>query len=178
VRVAQPPSCFVVKHAEPVGIDRCHAQRRSPFAVPYAEPAVAVRWHGSLPAREARLNQEASMSISYGDKAVDTLRNLVSVIESELTSAAPASALRVAWGQVVEILALGTRAARVPELRRQRNARRDALHVLLVRAAIAFEQVTPTEGHGPRFRVGRVRSQVWSPPVRHPRRCDGAVMEA
>ena len=53
------------------------------------------------------------MSISYGDKAVDTLRNLVSVIESELTSTAPGSALRVAWGQVVEILALGP----APELR-------------------------------------------------------------
>lgn len=53
------------------------------------------------------------MSISYGDKAVETLRTLVSVIESELADAAPADALRVAWAQMVEILALGP----APELR-------------------------------------------------------------
>jgi hypothetical protein len=53
------------------------------------------------------------MSISYGDKTVATLRTLVSAIESEFASAAPAEALRVAWTQVVEILALGP----PPELR-------------------------------------------------------------
>jgi hypothetical protein len=53
------------------------------------------------------------MSLSYGDKAIATLRSLVSVIESELASAAPAGGLRVAWAQMVEILALGP----PPELR-------------------------------------------------------------
>lgn len=53
------------------------------------------------------------MSISYGDKAVTTLRTLVAKIESELASATPAEALRAAWTEMVEILALGP----PPELR-------------------------------------------------------------
>lgn len=57
------------------------------------------------------------MSISYGDKTVTTLRTLVSVIESELASAAPAEALRAAWVAMVEILALGPQ----PELRQCAN---------------------------------------------------------
>jgi hypothetical protein len=53
------------------------------------------------------------MSISYGDKTVETLRTLVSVIEKEIVDAAPADGLRVAWAQMVETLALGP----APELR-------------------------------------------------------------
>jgi hypothetical protein len=53
------------------------------------------------------------MSLSYPDKSVATLRSLVSVIEHELASAAPAEGLRAAWTQMVEILALGP----APELR-------------------------------------------------------------
>ena len=53
------------------------------------------------------------MSNSYGDESVTTMRALVGVIKRELASAAPAGELRVAWDQLVEILALGP----APELR-------------------------------------------------------------
>ena len=53
------------------------------------------------------------MSISYGDKAETTLRTLVSVIERELATAAPTEALRAAWAEMMETLALGA----APELR-------------------------------------------------------------
>jgi hypothetical protein len=53
------------------------------------------------------------MSISHGDKAVATLRTLIAVIEREIASAVPTDELRVAWTQMVEVLALGP----APELR-------------------------------------------------------------
>ena len=53
------------------------------------------------------------MSNSYGDKSVADLRTLVAVIQREIASAAPGGELRVAWGQLVDILALGP----APELR-------------------------------------------------------------
>ena len=53
------------------------------------------------------------MSISYGDKSIATLRTLVAAIERELAGAAPTEPLRVAWTQMVEVLALGS----APELR-------------------------------------------------------------
>ena len=53
------------------------------------------------------------MSISYGDKPLATLRSLVAVIDREVAGSAPSEELRVAWRQMVEVLALGA----APELR-------------------------------------------------------------
>lgn len=53
------------------------------------------------------------MSNSYGDKSIETMRNLVAVIKRELAGAEPAGELRVAWDQLVDVLALGP----APELR-------------------------------------------------------------
>jgi hypothetical protein len=47
------------------------------------------------------------MSMSYGDESVATLRGLVATIERALVSVAPGDELRVAWTQMVELLALG-----------------------------------------------------------------------
>ncbi|TMQ07898.1 MAG: hypothetical protein E6J90_42030 [Deltaproteobacteria bacterium] len=53
------------------------------------------------------------MSISYGDKAVVTLRALVATIDGQFATVPPPVALRAAWDEMVQVLALGP----APELR-------------------------------------------------------------
>jgi len=53
------------------------------------------------------------MSMSYGDQALAQLRSLIAVVDGELARSPPSPELRVAWGRMVEILALGP----APELR-------------------------------------------------------------
>jgi hypothetical protein len=57
--------------------------------------------------------ERISMSISYGDKSLGELRSLITVIEREFAGAPPPAALRAAWAQMVEVLAIGP----APELR-------------------------------------------------------------
>jgi hypothetical protein len=53
------------------------------------------------------------MSISYGDKSVATLRNLVTAIERQFVLVPPTDKVRAAWAEMVDVLALGPS----PELR-------------------------------------------------------------
>jgi hypothetical protein len=53
------------------------------------------------------------MSINRGDKAVATLRSLVAAIERQFALVPPPEQLRVAWAEMVDVLALGP----PPELR-------------------------------------------------------------
>jgi hypothetical protein len=53
------------------------------------------------------------MSISYGDKSVETLRTLVTAIEGQFATVPPSDELRAAWGELIRTLALGP----APELR-------------------------------------------------------------
>jgi hypothetical protein len=53
------------------------------------------------------------MSISYGDKSVETLRSLVVAIEQQFAVVPPPEQLRAAWAEMVDVLALGP----PPELR-------------------------------------------------------------
>jgi hypothetical protein len=47
------------------------------------------------------------MSISYGDKAVATLRSLIAAIENQFAAVPPPEQLRAAWAEMIEALALG-----------------------------------------------------------------------
>jgi hypothetical protein len=56
---------------------------------------------------------EESMSVSYGDKALEKLRSLITIVDRELAGATPSEELRTAWAQMIEVLAPGA----APELR-------------------------------------------------------------
>ena len=47
------------------------------------------------------------MSITYGDKSVATLRTLVTTIERQFATVPPPEELRAAWGELIQVLALG-----------------------------------------------------------------------
>jgi len=47
------------------------------------------------------------MSNSYADAAVTKLRAIVAVIDQEIVQVPPTPALRAAWAELVEVLALG-----------------------------------------------------------------------
>ena len=53
------------------------------------------------------------MSMSYGDKSLMHLRSLIAVVNREFEGTAPSPELRVAWDQMLAVLALGP----APELR-------------------------------------------------------------
>lgn len=47
------------------------------------------------------------MSISYGDKALETLRSFIADVEREIAATPPSPALQEAWNGIVQTLALG-----------------------------------------------------------------------
>lgn len=53
------------------------------------------------------------MSISYSDPTLSTMRSMIEIVDRELAAAPPSEALRTAWAQIVEALALGSE----PQLR-------------------------------------------------------------
>ena len=63
--------------------------------------------------KPGELSKEFWMSISYGEKSVATLRSLVATIEQQFAVVPPPEPLRVAWAELIDLLALGP----PPELR-------------------------------------------------------------
>ena len=53
------------------------------------------------------------MSISYGDKSLETLRSLITIVDRELPKATASPELQAAWDDMVKTLALGP----APQLR-------------------------------------------------------------